>query len=717
MDRAVIAADIAEPEKRQRLPVLREDLVLQSAAASSHGPPSWLIYDALRHKYHWLDQSTFAVLSLWRTHATAESLIEAAGAHLGCPVTRQEIDRLCAFLDVNHLTEGGSSSGWRQQSAAAEKQRPRLFQRLVHNYLFFKVPIVSPEPFLRSTLPLAAVFYKRRTQIFIGLLGLLGLYLASREWDKFLFETRDLATLGGAASIAIVLFVVKGLHELGHAYTAVRYGCRVPSIGLAFMMMTPMLYTDVTDAWRLKDRTQRLAIDSAGIAVEIGLACLATVAWVFMADGIARHFAFLIATTSWIMSIGINLNPFMRFDGYYILGDLLRIENLQSRSFALGVWRLREFLFDLKLPSPETMPARLRNILIAYAYGIWIYRLVLFTGIALLVYAYFFKALGVILFLFEIIYFIARPLVGEFLQWWKMRKTILKTQRFVLTSALIFSAALLCVVPWSARVRIPAMHEGNELTRVFPPRAARITSIHAIVGQTVKRGDVLIKLEAPDLAHELEVAHAKLDAIDLRLRRQSADREDRSANQVFEGERAALKMQIEGLGNQAGELVVRAATDGRIAEINSNLRVNQWIAAKEQIALIDGALTSRVTGYVSEDNLWRLQLGSAGQFIPDVPLAASVSVTLHEVAATGAATIELPELASPNGGTIDVHADARQKLIPSTAQYLVTLTTNGASEPASSAMRGTVLVDARAESLAAGAWRRIMKILVRESGV
>jgi putative peptide zinc metalloprotease protein len=692
---AATATPPAEP-----LPRLREDLELREGAPSPAGDASWMIYDALRHRYIQIDRSTFAILSLWKAHATATALIAAVNSHLSVSLDPQEIERLSAFLEQNQLTENSAKSGWRQLSAGAQRQKHSAVMWAVHHYLFFKVPLFAPEAFLRRTVSAVLFLYRPRVQMFILAAGLVGLYLVSREWDAFVLEARGFATAGGAASVAVVLFGVKGLHELGHAYTAIRYGCRVPSIGLAFMMMAPMLYTDVTDAWQLQDRRQRLAIDAAGIAVEIGLACVATFIWVFLPEGATRHLAFLIATTSWVMSVAINLNPFMRFDGYYILSDLLRVENLQPRSFALGIWKLREFLFALKAPCPETMSIRLQRTLIAYAYGIWIYRLVLFTGIALLVYAYFFKVLGVVLFLFEVVYFIARPISDELAHWWILRSQILKARRFIGTAFCAVIVALVGVVPWPARVSIPAVIEGNTLVRIFPPHTARIVSISAVAGQHVNQGDVLIKLDAPDLTQEQDMARGRLAAVELRLGRQSADGEDRSARQVLESERAALKMQIVGLQAQRDELEVRAPVAGMIAEFSSSLRAGQWIGAKQQIALLDGSSGSKVQGYISEANLWRVSPGSVGRFVPDVPLENVVDVSL-----------------SPYGGMIEAHADQRQRLIPASAQYLVTMNATNARTPLRSTVRGTVHLDARAESLLAGTWRRVLKILIRESGI
>lgn len=133
--------------------------------------------------------------------------------------------------------------------------------------------------------------------------------------------------------------------------------------------------------------------------------------------------------------------------------------------------------------------------------------------------------------------------------------------------------------------------------------------------------------------------------------------------------------------NGRNELEVRAPVTGVIAEFSSILRTGQWIGAKQQIALLDGSSGSKVQGYISEANLWRLMPGSVGRFVPDVPLETAVNVSLTEVAASGAATIDIPELASPYGGLIEVHADQRQRLIPATAQYLVTMSTSNAVAP------------------------------------
>jgi putative peptide zinc metalloprotease protein len=448
----------------------------------------------------------------------------------------------------------------------------------------------------------------------------------------------------------------------------------------------------------------------------LGLACLATFLWVFLPDGLVRHIAWLIATTSWAMSVAINLNPFMRFDGYYIFSDLLGVPNLQCRAFALGQWQLRETLFGLRAPRPEVLPGRLTACLIAYAWCVWVYRFFLFIGIAVVVYTYFFKLLGIVLFAFEIGFFIIKPIFGEMTRWWTLRMLILSSPRTYVTLGLCACGLAAALVPWSTRVTVPAVLEARELARIFPPRSARVKAVLVSPGQPIKRGDVIAVLEQPDLDFELATVRAKAAAVQLRLDRQSADRDDRDDVLVLSSEKEALKSRLQGLALEMAELSVRASTGGVVAELNPGLTVGRWVAVKEQIALIAGTSGAKVRGYLPEDGLWRVDMGSAGRFIPDVPLGSSAEVVVSAIAAGSSAAIEIPELATPSGGRIEVQSDQRQRLVPTTAHYLVEMSVlEGGALPAT-ATRGTVLLTGRAESLLASVYRRALKILVRESG-
>ena len=229
---------------------------------------------------------------------------------------------------------------------------------------------------------------------------LAGMWGVSRSWDAFTATLVDMLSWEGLAAYGLTLAAVKTLHEFGHGVTAKRYGCRVPTMGVAFLVLWPVAYTDTNEVWKLTRRDQRLKVAAAGIATELTIAVWAMLAWVWLPDGPLRAMAFLLATTTWVSTVLINASPFMRFDGYFLLSDFLQMPNLHARAFALARWDLRERLFALGEPAPEHFPAARRG-LILFAWATWIYRLVLFLGIAALVYHFFIKALGI------------------FLSWWK----------------------------------------------------------------------------------------------------------------------------------------------------------------------------------------------------------------------------------------------------------------------------------------------------------
>lgn len=306
---------------------------------------------------------------------------------------------------------------------------------------------------------------------------LIGLYLVSRQWDAFIGTFPFVFSWEGGAISLISIVFIKCLHELGRAYVANRFGCRIPTMGVAFMVMIPLLYTDVSDAWKLKSRWQRLRIDSAGMLVELTVAAYALVLWAFVADGPIRSAVFVLAATGLVLSLLVNLNPFMRFDGYYILADLLGIENLQPRSFRHMRWRLRELLFRPGYAAPEPFPPRLDAILTAHAVATAIYRLMIYLGIALLVYHFTVKLVGILLFVVEIVFFIVRPVTMELKEWWNMRSDIIRTRRTYVTAAILAGLLVLVCVPISTRVSAPAVVYPSEFVRLYPQEPGRVESI------------------------------------------------------------------------------------------------------------------------------------------------------------------------------------------------------------------------------------------------
>ena len=259
-----------------QLPPLREDIEITATGASRTGEPMWTIYDPLQRRYFQIDHLTNELLSLWREGLTVTGLAKLALEKRGFSVEDQQVAGLLEFVRKNNLVDDNRSGAWSEIAQRSMAQRHSQFEQLAHNYLFFKVPLVRPQRFLKATVPYLAPLYTRQAVAVVGLIGLVGLYLISRQWSSFVNTFDIVFSFEGAVYFLISILFLKSAHELGHAFTAARYGCYVPSMGVAFMLMMPLLFTDVTDSWRISSRRRRLLISGAGIAVELALACFAT---------------------------------------------------------------------------------------------------------------------------------------------------------------------------------------------------------------------------------------------------------------------------------------------------------------------------------------------------------------------------------------------------------------------------------------------------------
>ncbi|MBS0242244.1 MAG: HlyD family efflux transporter periplasmic adaptor subunit, partial [Proteobacteria bacterium] len=597
------------------LPPLRADLELLPGAADVNGQPTWLIHDPLMNRFTQIQPPAYEALKYWSTCSSVGELVARVNAEGRAQLEIAAVVALIDFLFASQLTEHPKAGGWQSFVRSKSARKQSLPAWLVHHYLFFRIPLIKPQAILERSLPVARLLWSRPVRVLCVMMGLAGLYLASRQWEHFVTTLMSYFSWEGIVTGSLALGFVKLAHELGHAYAAAHFGCRVHTMGIAFVVMAPLPYTDVTDSWRLTDRRKRLLIDSAGIITEAVIAAVALFVWSFLPDGPVRSAAFVLSAVSVMSSLAINLNPFMRFDGYYLLSEMLGVENLQSRAFAVGRWKLREVLFGLGVPCPESMPERRLAMLIVYAWAIWIYRLIVFTGIALLVYHYFFKVLGIVLFAVEIIFFIARPIVGELLVWWKMRSSILVTHRTKITLGAAALTILAFVVPWSTSVEIPAVLEASELQSIYPSRPAQIASVSVQHGDPIKLGATIATLSSPDLDDELVRTRISLQVAEIQFARRMADAADRESSLVLASTIEALKAKIAGLQKERAELTITAPFDGKIVDLNPELTPGRWVSPRDLIAVVADDRSLSAQGYMTEADISRLSVGGQATFI------------------------------------------------------------------------------------------------------
>ncbi|MGX5725130.1 HlyD family efflux transporter periplasmic adaptor subunit [Metapseudomonas otitidis] len=695
------------------LPALRSDLQLSAAAPTREGAPQWTLADPLRGRYFKLGAAAVRLLRHWSL-GDPRAVLAAANAEPGAPLGAGELEQMLRFLRGHDLIAALDPEQRASYSLKRASTRHSLWQQVLHQYLFFRIPLWRPDRFLDRAWPVLERNGPWLLRRGLPVILLLGLFLVARDWERYLATFPHLFSLGGALAFGIALTFAKLCHEFGHAFMAKRAGCRVQSMGLAFMVLLPMFYTDVSDAWRVQDRRSRLLIGAGGVLAELVLAVLALLAWSLLPDGPARTAAFMLSSATWITTLAINLNPFMRFDGYFLLSDLWEVENLQNRAFALCRWRLREALFGYGEPAPEPWPEAMRRRLLAWGYGSWIWRAALFFGIALTVYHLFFKVLGIFLMLVELVWFIGLPIWKEFGEWWQRRDQA-DPRKVLLTGSALGLVLLVLLVPWRNAVDVPAMLEASRTGTLHAPIGARVKAVRVQDGDTVEQGALLVELESPDLDARQGIVRREIDILQLQLRRQAGRSETAAETGVIEQQLAEAVAEYRGLAAQRERLQLRAPLAGVVRDLPPDLVVGRWLHSGETLARVI-APGLRLRGYLAEENLWRVAPGTEGRFIADDPARPALPVRLDEVDTTGVAFLELEALASDHHGQVAVRRNAQQRAEPVQAQYGVRLSLLQDLPPPDQPLRGVVVLEGSRQSLLGFAWRRMAALGVRESG-
>ncbi|SDE74623.1 HlyD family efflux transporter periplasmic adaptor subunit [Rhodospira trueperi] len=694
------------------LPPLRADLTLHPGPAGLDGAPSWTIGDPARNRYVRIDWPAFEMLTRWDL-GSAPAVAAAVRGETTLDLTPDDVTALADLLREWQLTleTGAAASG--RLATAARAARESAWAWLVHRYLFFRVPLVRPDRFLSATQ--GAVAWLGSPGFLALTLAVLALGLVSivRQWDLFVADVQRILTPDGVAALLVALAGVKTIHELGHAYVAKRFGCRVPVMGIAFLVMIPMLYTDVNAAWTLPRRRQRLLIGAAGMIAELTVAAWATLAWTLLPEGPARQGAFVLAAVTWVSSLAINLSPFMRFDGYFLLMDALETPNLHARSFALARWRLREALFDLGDPPPEPLPAARRRGLILFAVATWLYRLIVFVGLAVLVYTLVFKAAGVVLFLIEIGWFIARPVARELRVWTTLRGRIVRRRRAAWTAGLVGLGLLAGLVPWTTRIDAPAVLKGAQTADLHVPFAARLARIDAREGDPVTAGAAVYTFTAPDIALSLDRVEARRTLAARELERAALDPAFRAHGGEIRERLAQAEAERRALVTESGRLALVAPFDGVLLDPRPDLRIGQWLSPRERLAVVRSHGPPVTDAYVDEADLARIREGAAVVFVPDAPEFARQPGHIVAIGRAPVSVLADAALASVHGGALEVRMGT-EGLVPERALYTVRVVLDG--PPPTLQLIGRVRIEGEPRSLFARLWRSILVVLVREWG-
>jgi putative peptide zinc metalloprotease protein len=443
--------------------------------------------------------------------------------------------------------------------------------------------------------------------------------------------------------------------------------------------------------------------------VELGLASICLLLWNLAPEGVIRNILFMLSTTTWILTLAINLNPLMRFDGYYIFSDLSGVENLQERANAMGRWKLRELLFGFGRAAPESG----RRWLVVFAYAMWIYRLFIFFGIAYLVYTYFFKVLGIILAAAQVYRMLMVPIGKEISLWWTWREEA--TQRRTRHSAVaLVGAIILLSLPLDRQLELPAYWQARSVVTLYAPLSGQLNELSPPHIDTVAAGETVVVISSPDLLFELEQAQHDIKGSQYELERTSF-------NAALAQERLSLQARLTGalekqvdLRAQLEDANLVAPFAARVASRQPDLRVGDWVSKGDQLLTLIDDTAGEVVAFVSESELRVLRESASGNFYPEGGTREPQAARLVDIDGFAVDTLDHAYVASIFGGGLDVRDGQDGQLIPQRATYRIRLETEA---PATDrVLRGVLVIDADSRSLIGVFWRQLVGVWRRESG-
>ncbi|MGB7323614.1 MAG: site-2 protease family protein, partial [Rubripirellula sp.] len=295
-----------------------------------------VVKDPIAMKYHRLRPDEYFVLERLDGNTTLEQIRSAyETTYAPQKVTTGELNQLVFRLHQSGLTI--SDVALQGDRLRERNQKEKTQKRIGHltSLLFIRFPGVDPAPLLDRLYPLMRPLMNKVGATAAVAIMVFAAIVFGLHFDEFMSQFPEMGKwirIEAVLILAAVIGSTKVLHELGHAIMCKHFGGECHQIGPMLLVFTPALYCDTSDSWMLPSRWQRAAVGLAGIGTEVILASIATIVWASTAPGLVHYVAMNVMLVCSVSTVLFNANPLLRYDGYFVLSDLVDVPNLGERS-------------------------------------------------------------------------------------------------------------------------------------------------------------------------------------------------------------------------------------------------------------------------------------------------------------------------------------------------------------------------------------------------
>ena len=632
------------------------------------GKTAYVLQDEASRRVHHFNPAAYELIGLMDGTLTLDAIWQAACRKLGDGAPGQdEAIRLLAQLHRADVVQCDNAPDLDELARRTRRfEQARIWGTLL-NPLSIKFGLFDPERLLQRTLPWYRWAFTRAGLVLWLLAVGAALVVAGEHWSELGGDVTDRVLAPRNLVLLWVVFpVLKALHELGHACAVKRFGGEVHEMGVMLLVLLPIPYVDASAASALPGKYQRAVVGCAGMAVELVAAAVSLAVWLGTEPGVIRSIAYNIMFIAGVSTVIFNANPLMRFDGYYVLGDLLEIPNLRLRANRFLASLAERHLFGLPDTRAEPVSFSEGFWLLLYGVASFLYRIFISFAIGLFVAGKYF-VVGVLLALWSVAGTLVVPLLRALSYLLSGARVASRRGRAIAVSCGLAAlmAVLLLAVPMPLHTRAEGIlwipREGVVLARTD----GFVRRVIARPDAMLHAGDPILELSEPTLAAQVDALAARVEELDARLLEEGSGRSVRSENarEELEAARAELGRARE---RQAG-LVVTSPVDGRLILPQADDLPGRYVRQGARIAFVvdPNRVTARVIVSQQDADLVRSRTRSVEVLRAD-DLGHGVQARM--VRDVPAATTELPNLALAIEGGGHAALDPRERGVPRALQ-------------------------------------------------
>jgi putative peptide zinc metalloprotease protein len=627
-----------------------------------HGEPWHIVHDPISNNFFRLNPVAYHFIGLLDGQRSVDDAWKITMDSFGdAAPTQHEVIGLLGQLNESNLLRIDLPADAHQLLKRNQKRKVRFWAGQAMSIVSLKIPVFNPNRMLDILLPLFRPFLT-----IWGLIAwIIFLAIAIGQFSPYITTFAKGVDPGSVLDpnnwgwLMILFVLTKAWHELGHGIMCKRFGGSVPETGIMFLVFFPAPYVDATSSWNFASKWHRILVASAGMMFEFILAGIATFVWVYSAEHtLARQLAFNTIFLCSVTTFFFNANPLLRFDGYYILADLIEVPNLYQRSSRYIQYIFQRYAFGMKNVQPVSTLAKEKLILFVYGILSQIYRALVMFGIALYVMTQFF-IIGIIIAFWSVISWALIPTV-KFV-YWLLTSPALYERRFRAISVTVICTAIVLfftgVVPYPDYRRVDGVIESENKAIITISEPGFVVEALAKPGDQVKKGQLLLRLKSPEL--EAELAKTKADIL-----RTNAIIRGSYAKEPIERQLAQAKLdsQLESLGllqKRILELNLTAPCDGQLmGELSPNL-TGVFLSRADTVATIEDITKLRVTALIpQEHNASQFTQFAGGSGIANVECRKAGAIDqiftaqIQRIYAAGTKNLPHPGMGHAHGGPI-----------------------------------------------------------------